>query len=249
VFDDLGMSLLQAVFFADLKEKKNVVNIQCRVEVESQTELEEARRRRGSGGEEEEEKELINVDLPSQTAAREPDLVRRYNLNERNKMKTFSYTDRFFTTPDRVRPPGAEIEEGNLLATDFSLVTDFDAIHFLLDPQTAAREPVFAGGVNGNEISKEIDPHTLSTTSWPTPSIAHERTLTTNLSSLAQSLFDSIDLLVNPQTSSTAPWRTGLAPLTSGLASTSGPYQAQPPRGRHCLHIACRFSLTNAASI
>jgi hypothetical protein len=69
--------------------------------------------------------------------------VRRANNNERNEiMKTVAYTGRFYTTPDLVRPPGAEIEEGNLLATNFSLVADFDSINFPLHPQTAAREPV-----------------------------------------------------------------------------------------------------------
>jgi hypothetical protein len=61
-------------------------------------------------------------------------------------MKLCLQANHFNTTPDRVQPPGAKIEEGNLLATDFSLVTDFDSIDFLLDPQTAAREPVFARG-------------------------------------------------------------------------------------------------------
>jgi hypothetical protein len=84
------------------------------------SEINDARPRRRPGDEEEELK-LINVDLPSQTAAQEPVLVRRANNNERNElMKTVAYTGRFYTTPDRVRPPGAEIEEGNLLATSLA---------------------------------------------------------------------------------------------------------------------------------
>jgi hypothetical protein len=71
--------------------------------------------------------------------------VRRANNNERNEiMQTVAYTGRFYTTPDLVRSLAADIEEGNLLATNFSLVADFDSINFSLHPQTAAREPVLA---------------------------------------------------------------------------------------------------------
>jgi hypothetical protein len=70
--------------------------------------------------------------------------VRRANNNERNEiMKTVAYTGCFYTT-DLVRPPGAKIEEGHLLATNFSLGSDFDSINFSLHPQTAARKPVKA---------------------------------------------------------------------------------------------------------
>jgi hypothetical protein len=91
--------------------------------------------------------------------------VRQADNNERNEiMKTVAYTGRFYTTPDRGRPPGAEIEQENL-PPNFSSVADFDSIDFSLDPQTAARKPVLARrvGINGNEI----DPQTLSTTPWP----------------------------------------------------------------------------------
>jgi hypothetical protein len=43
-------------------------------------------------------------------------------------VKTDAYTGRFYTTPDLVRPPGAEIEEGKLLATKSSLVEGLDLI-------------------------------------------------------------------------------------------------------------------------
>jgi hypothetical protein len=98
-----------------------------------------------------------HVDPLPQTAAREPVLVRHAHKNERNEiMKTIAYTGHFYTTPDLVRPPGAEIEEGNLLAGNPSLVTGIDSI----DPQTftdvlitAATEPVLEGReiIDGND--------------------------------------------------------------------------------------------------
>jgi hypothetical protein len=91
----------------------------------------------------------------------------------------------------------------------------------LLNPQTAARKLVLARwtSINGNEILKEM---------------AHEETLATNLSSLSGSPLNSIDFLPqtdNHKTLSPTAWPTGLAPSTSGLASTSGTYSAQPPWG------------------
>ena len=83
-----------------------------------EAELGEARRR-GRPGNGEEDKELINsmnVNLLPQTAAREPVFVRHADTDERNQiMKTVAYSGHFYTTPDLVRPPGAEIEEGNQL--------------------------------------------------------------------------------------------------------------------------------------
>jgi hypothetical protein len=115
---------------------------------------------------------------PSQTAAIEPVLVRRVSINER-----------YYTSPDRVGPPGAEIEQNIDLATSFSnsVRNPPDSIDFLLKnpSQTAAIEPVLVRRASINEVVA-----------------THERTLTTNLLSLGQSLLDSIDLLVYPQTSS-----------------------------------------------
>jgi hypothetical protein len=71
-----------------------------------------------------------HVDPLPQTAAREPVLVRHADKNERNEiMKTSPYTGHFYTTPDLVRPPGAEKEKRNLLDGNFpgSVVTDSQA--------------------------------------------------------------------------------------------------------------------------
>jgi hypothetical protein len=64
-------------------------------------------------------------------------------------MKTVAYTGRFYTTADRVRPPGAEIEEGNLLAKSLAYNPS----------QTAAREPV---------VVRRESIETLSPTAWQT---------------------------------------------------------------------------------
>jgi hypothetical protein len=81
----------------------------------------------------------------------QPVLVRHADKKERNKiMKTIAYIGHFYTTPDLVRPPGTEIEEGNLLAANPSLVTGLDSINFLLDPRTAARKPVLVGLADNN---------------------------------------------------------------------------------------------------
>jgi hypothetical protein len=77
-------------------------------------------------------------------------LGRHADKNKRNKiMKTIAYTGHFYTTPDLVRPPGAEIEEENLLAT--SLAYNLS--------QTAAREPV---------VVRRESIEMLSPTAWQT---------------------------------------------------------------------------------
>jgi hypothetical protein len=115
-----------------------------------------------------------NVDPLPQTAAREPVLVRHADKRKKNKviMKTMAYTDHFYTTPDPVRPPGAEIEEGNqlcLLETgNPSGTTECDIrpqevqgeekekemkiiMTVASRPPTAAREPVGIANVNIND--------------------------------------------------------------------------------------------------
>jgi hypothetical protein len=63
------------------------------------------------------------IKAPSLSAAKWPVLVRRECNNEtvlvseNEIMKLCLQANHFNTTPHRVRPPGAEIEEGNLLAT------------------------------------------------------------------------------------------------------------------------------------
>jgi hypothetical protein len=68
----------------------------------------------GGPGMERKIEELINpmnVNLLPQTPAREPVCVRHAGTNERNQiMKTVAYSGHFYTTPNPVRPPGAEIE-------------------------------------------------------------------------------------------------------------------------------------------
>jgi hypothetical protein len=85
--------------------------------------------------------EKLKCPPPTQTAAREPVFARHAETNERNQiMKTVAYSGHFYTTPNLVRPPGAEIEEGNLLVSN-SFLTNSTNVDPL--PQTAAREPVF----------------------------------------------------------------------------------------------------------
>jgi hypothetical protein len=75
--------------------------------------------------------------------------VRHEDKNERNEiMKTIAYTGHFYSTPDLVRPPGAEKEERNLLAGNSSLVTginSFDPRTFTDVLITAATKPVLEG--------------------------------------------------------------------------------------------------------
>jgi hypothetical protein len=71
-----------------------------------------------SGGEEENEIKLMTVVSRPPTAAREP--VGNANVNINGIMKTFLCTGRYYTSPNRVRPPGAEIPKDIDLATSFS---------------------------------------------------------------------------------------------------------------------------------
>jgi hypothetical protein len=78
----------------------------------------------------------MTVDSPP-TAAREP--VGLANSNE--IMKTPLCTERYYTSPNRVRPPGAEIEQ------DIDLATSFWNPEF---SQTAAIELVLVRGASIN---------------------------------------------------------------------------------------------------
>jgi hypothetical protein len=141
-------------------------------------------------------------------------LNNKTRLANENKliMKSHSRTDRFYTTPNLVRPPGAEIGEGNLLATNLS--TGFDSIDFMLDLQTAAREPVLTRRVGSN--GNEIDPQTLSTRQdmytgrfFTTPDLVQPQGAEIEEGSLlAADLsagFDLIDFPLDPQTAAREP--------------------------------------------
>jgi hypothetical protein len=62
-----------------------------------------------SGGEEENDIELMTVVSRPPTAAREPVGIANVNIN--GIMKTFLRTERYYTSPNCVRPPGAEIPQ------------------------------------------------------------------------------------------------------------------------------------------
>jgi hypothetical protein len=193
----------------------------------------------------------MNVDPLPQTAAREPVLVRHADKNERNQiMKTIAYTGHFYTTPDLVRPPGTEIEEGNLLATNSSLVTGLDSINFLLDPRTAAREPVLVRHADNNERNAYTGSfYTTPDLVRPPGAEIEEGNLLATKSSLVTGL-DSTNSLLDPLTAAREPVLarrgsngkdietqtiitlsrpTGTAPSTGGLASAGSANAAQPP--------------------
>jgi hypothetical protein len=147
------------------------------------------------------------------------------------------YTDRFNTTPDRVGPPGIEIEQEKVLA----------------------RNPLVRSPCGGTDLNQTM----LSTTAWPigtAPSISglaigvvekclytdrfntspdrvgpprteieQEKVLETNSARnpLVRSPYGGPDL--NQEMLSTTAWPIGTAPSISGLASTSGTYAAQTP--------------------
>jgi hypothetical protein len=86
----------------------------------------------------------MTVDSPPPTAAREP--VGHANVIINGIMKTFLRTGRYYTSPNRVRPQGAEISQ------DIDLATSFSNSKLLKNPsQTAAIEPVLLRRASINE--------------------------------------------------------------------------------------------------
>jgi hypothetical protein len=101
------------------------------------------RRKPDGGGEEEKEMKIMTVVSRPPTAAREPVGIANVNIN--GIMKTSLRKEHYYTSPNRVRPPGAEIPQDINLATSFSNPNAAAAIEPASESSendgTAAREP------------------------------------------------------------------------------------------------------------